>query len=137
MPSIPLYSDRTPGRMRRALLAVAILFWFIIILLSPILFLFDVFDGYVLLIVCYVLSANFHSLCAQYLRAQGRTVLFAVQGMINTALVILLNILFLIPLRMGVLGYVLSVVVADALMTLILFFYARLYRDLRPSHDIA
>ena len=38
MPSIPLYSDRTPGRMRRALLAVAILLWFIVILLSPILF---------------------------------------------------------------------------------------------------
>lgn len=103
-------------------------------LLSPILFLFDAFDGYVWLIVCYVLAANFHALCAQYLRAQGRTTLFAVQGMINTALVILLNIVFLIPMRMGVLGYVLSVVIADALMTLILFVYARLGRDLRPCY---
>lgn len=103
-------------------------------LLSPILFLFDAFDGYVWLIVCYVLAANFHALCAQYLRAQGRTTLFAVQGMINTALVILLNIVFLIPMRMGVLGYVLSVVIADALMTLILFVYARLGRDLRPRY---
>ena len=101
-------------------------------LLSPILFVFDAFDGYVWLIVCYVLAADLHALCAQYLRAQGRTTLFAVQGIINTALVILLNIVFLIPMRMGVLGYVLSVVLADALMTLILFFYARLYRDLRP-----
>lgn len=101
-------------------------------MLSPILFLFDAFDGYVWLIVCYVLAADFHSLCAQYLRAQGRTTLFAVQGMINTALVILLNIVFLIPMRMGVLGYVLSVVIADALMTLILFAYARLDRDIRP-----
>jgi O-antigen/teichoic acid export membrane protein len=33
---------------------------------------------------------------------------------------------------MGVLGYVLSVVIADALMTLILFAYARLDRDIRP-----
>ena len=110
------------------LLIGTLLFW----LLSPILFLFDAFDGYVWLIVCYVLAADFHALCAQYLRAQGRTTLFAVQGMINTALVILLNIVFLIPMRMGVLGYVLSVVIADALMTLILFFYARLYRDLHP-----
>ena len=101
-------------------------------LVSPALLLIDTFRDYVWLIVCYVLAADFHSLCAQYLRAQGRTMLFAVQGLINTALVILLNILFLIPLQMGVLGYVLSVVVADALITLFLFLYARLYRDLRP-----
>lgn len=102
-------------------------------LFSPLLLLLDAFDGYVWLIVCYVLAADFHALCAQYLRAQGRTTLFAVQGMINTALVILLNILFLIPLQMGVLGYVLSVVIADALMTVILLVYARLHRDLRPT----
>lgn len=103
-------------------------------ILSPILFLFDAFDGYVWLIVCYVLAADFHAICAQYLRAQGKTTLFAVQGMVNTALVILLNIVFLIPLRMGVLGYVLSVVIADALMTVILFLVARLDRDLRPRY---
>jgi len=102
-------------------------------LLSPLLLLIDTFRDYVWLIVCYVLAADFHALCAQYLRAQGRTSLFAVQGIINTALTILLNIIFLIPMRMGVLGYVLSVVVADALMTVFLFVYARLYRDLRPS----
>ena len=101
-------------------------------LFSPILYLFDAFDGYVWLIVCYVLAADFHALCAQYLRAQGKTTLFAVQGILNTALVILLNIVFLIPMRMGVLGYVLSVVVADLLMTVLLFFCAKLHRDLHP-----
>jgi O-antigen/teichoic acid export membrane protein len=103
-------------------------------LLSPLLCLSDAFRDYAWLIVCYVLAADFHSLCAQYLRAQGKTALFAVQGIINTALTILLNIIFLIPLRMGVLGYILSVVVADTLMTLFLFLYARLYRDLRPAY---
>lgn len=101
--------------------------------LSPILLLSDTFGDYAWLIVCYVLAADFHALCAQYLRAQGKTTLFAVQGILNTALTILLNIIFLIPMRMGVLGYVLSVVIADTLMTLFLFLYARLYRDIRPS----
>ena len=100
-------------------------------LCSPLLSLLDAFDGYAWLIVCYVLAADFHALCAQYLRAQGKTALFAVQGMINTALVILLNVIFLIPMQMGVLGYLLSVVIADALMTLILFLFAHLHRDLR------
>ena len=101
----------------------------IFLALSPLLSLFKYFDGYLWLIILYVLTANLHALCAQYLRAQGKTAIFAVQGLINTALNIALNLLFLIPLSMGVLGYVLSVVVANVLTTLFLVFYAKLWRD--------
>ncbi len=97
--------------------------------LSPLLWLIDYFSGYAWLIVAYVISANFHSAAAQYIRANDRPKLFALQGIINTALVICLNLLFLLVFDMGVLGYVLSVVIADALVTLFLVLYARLYRD--------
>ncbi|MBE6546409.1 MAG: hypothetical protein E7668_03070 [Ruminococcaceae bacterium] len=96
----------------------------------PLLRLFDFFDGYVLIIALYVISANFHSAFAQYLRAQGRTTLFAVQGLVNTALTIGLNLLFLVVFDLGATGYVLSVVVSDALLAVALFFLARLYRDI-------
>ena len=69
--------------------------------------------SYLPLITAYVVCANFHSALAHYLRAKGRTTLFAVQGIINTALTITLNILFLVVWRMGSTGYVLSVIVAD------------------------
>jgi len=122
---------------RRAVFSTGVLillFGFTLFLVySPMLSLWADFRSYVWLIVVYVLSADLHSVCAQYLRAQGRTTLFAVQGMINTALTILLNILFLIPLKMGVTGYVLSVVVSDATVTLFLILWARLYRDFRPK----
>ncbi len=85
---------------------------------------------YVWLVAFYVIAANFHSAVAQYIRAKGDTLLFSVGGMIGTVLTVAFNILFLIVFRMGVLGYVLSVVVADVIMTLILFFAARLYRDI-------
>ena len=97
--------------------------------LLPILGLFDDFDGYILLIGAYVLCANLHSACAQYVRAQGRTPLFAVQGIINTVLTVALNILFLLVFELGEFGYVLSVVIGDFTVTLLLFFAARLYRD--------
>ena len=96
--------------------------------------LFDFFDGYVLLIALYVISANFHAAFAHYLRAKGRTTLFAAQGLINTALTIGLNLLFLVVFDMGATGYVLSVVVSDALLALALFFCARLYRDISLRH---
>lgn len=91
---------------------------------------FDALDNYILLITLYVIAANLHLAFANYIRAQGRNVLFAIQGILNTALTILLNILFLVAFDMGSTGYVLSVVVADIVMSLFLLFAARLYKDI-------
>ena len=85
---------------------------------------------YVWLIAMYVVAANIHSAVAQYIRAKGNTMLFAVGGIIGTVLTILFNILLLVVFKMGVMGYVLSVVVADIVVTVVLFLAARLYRDI-------
>jgi O-antigen/teichoic acid export membrane protein len=55
--------------------------------------------------------------------------MYALQGIINTALNIALNVIFLVYFDMGVLGYVLSVVVANTLVTVFLIFVMKLYRD--------
>ncbi len=91
---------------------------------------FEVFEGYILLVAAYVLCANLHSAAANFIRAEGKTTMFAVQGIVNTVLTIALNVLFLVVFEMGTLGYVLSVVVADLCVTIGLFFAARLYRAL-------
>ena len=98
--------------------------------LLPLLSFFDMFDGYILLIGAYVTCANLHSACAQYIRAQGRTTLFAVQGIANTALTVVLNILFLMVFDLGAYGYVLSIVLGDLIVTTAIFFVAKLYRDI-------
>ncbi len=87
---------------------------------------------HILLIALYVVAANVHLAFANFIRAEGKNTLFAVQGIINTAFTILLNLLFLIVFDMGATGYVLSVVVADTLVSLILFFVARIYKKLSP-----
>ena len=89
---------------------------------------FEVFEGYIFLVAAYVLCANLHSAAANFIRALGKTTAFAVQGIVNTVLTIALNVLFLVVFDMGTLGYVLSVVVADLLVTVGLIFAARLYR---------
>ncbi|MBO5204247.1 MAG: polysaccharide biosynthesis C-terminal domain-containing protein [Clostridia bacterium] len=91
---------------------------------------FEVFKGYILLVAAYVLCSNLHSAAANFIRAEGKTTMFAVQGIVNTVLTIALNVLFLVVFEMGTLGYVLSVVVADLCVTIGLFFAARLYRAL-------
>ena len=100
----------------------------VFLLLSPLLLLIDYFTAYVWLIVLYVLSANLQAVCAQYVRAIDRPRLFAVQGILNTALTILFNVLFLAAFDMGVMGYVLSVIVGNLITTVFLVVCAKLWR---------
>lgn len=113
---------------------------FIIILLGtammlaiyPLLNSIDYFDGYIWLIILYAFTANVHSLFAQYIRARGMTAFFAFQGISATALTIFLNIIFLVVFKMGVLGYVLSVVISDAVVSVMICCLARLDYAIRP-----
>ncbi len=100
--------------------------------LSPLLLLTGYFNDYVWLIVCYVISSNIHSVCSQYVCAIGRTKLFAIQGVLNTALTVILNIIFLVGFNLGITGYVLSIVLADFLTTIFVFFVAKLYKAFIP-----
>ncbi len=106
--------------------------------IAPALRIVEEFRGYIWLIVVYTLASCYHALCSQYIRAIGKTGLFALQGIINTMLVIVLNILFLAVLNIGVTGYVLSVVVADTLCALILVIKEKLWRQVtfKPQKNV-
>ena len=104
----------------------------VFLLLSPLVGLIPVFAGSVWLIAAYVVVANLHTVVSQYLCAIGRTKLFAGQGILNTALVIGFNILFLPVLDFGVTGYILSTVLADLVTTLFLILVTRLWRAVKP-----
>ena len=98
-------------------------------ILSPFISFVPTFENYAWLIAFYVVSSNFHTLCKEYIRAKGRMKLYAVQSILGTALTIAFNLLFLIPMKLGVTGYVLSVAVADALGTVFLIVYAKIHKD--------
>ena len=101
--------------------------------LAPLLTFIPRFAGSVWLIAAYVVVANLHTVVSQYLCAIGRTKLFAGQGILNTALVIGLNILFLPVLNFGVTGYVSSIILADFLTTVFLILVTRLWRAVKPK----
>lgn len=109
------------------------------LLLSPMLLFFEYFRNYAWVIVLYVICSNFHSVCAQYIRALDKTKLFAFQGILNTVLTILFNLLFLVALPKnsflnGVYGYVLSIVIADLIVGCFLFVYAKLWKCLNVRY---
>ena len=82
------------------------------------------------MLTVYVACSCLHSICAQYVRALGDMAAYAVQGLINTALVIAFNVALLAVFRLGVTGYVLSVAAADMGCTLWLAAKKRLWRDM-------
>ena len=100
--------------------------------LTPLMGFIPRFADSVWLIAAYVVVANLHTVVSQYLCAIGRTKLFAGQGILNTAIVILLNILFLPVLDFGVVGYVSSIILADLITTVFLVIVTRLWRAVKP-----
>ena len=103
-------------------------------LLSPLLFLSNYFAPYVWLVVLYVLSANVHYFCSEYVRGQGKYTLFAVQGIVNTGANILFNLLLLLPpFSLGIEGYVLSVILANIVTTAYIVVREKLWRIITPG----
>ncbi|MBQ9416613.1 MAG: flippase [Clostridia bacterium] len=88
---------------------------------------------YVWLVLLYVLAANYQALFAQFIRAQDKTRLFSVQGILNTGLVILFNVLFLTRFEMGMVGYVLSVIVANVITTVFILFAGKVWKEIHFS----
>lgn len=104
----------------------------------PVMSVLSLFGGSAWLLVMYTIASCFHSLCAQFVRAEGKTSLFAVQGLINTALVIVFNVFMLAVLDLGVTGYALSVAAADIICFVFLTVKERLWRQIviHPGRQI-
>ncbi len=94
------------------------------------------FKQYIPLIGVYILSSVLHSLVTQYIRTKDHFAFFSLQGVINTALVAVLNIIFYASGHFGVFEYVFSVILADFIVTLLVIVKERLWRDLVKPKNI-
>lgn len=100
----------------------------VLALCLPIFWLVEGLGTYALLVILYVVAANLHAVAAEYVRACEKTALYSLQGVINTTLVIVLNLILLLGFDAGVTGYVLSIILADFITTVFLVCVDRQYR---------
>lgn len=98
----------------------------------PLIGFIEFLTGYEWLIFMYVCTGSIKGICSIYVRARGHVKLFAIDGMLTTVMNILFNLLFLGLLNMGILGYVLSVSLADLCSIIFLSIKARLPHKYRP-----
>lgn len=111
----------------------------VLVLLSPLLGFIPLITDYVWLLCVFVFTSSLRSLCAQFVRAQNRVKLFATDGILSTLATVLFNILFLVVLDWGIVGYMLSIICADILSVIFLTLMGRLHRfiNLRLDFSVA
>ncbi len=114
-------------------LAVDIFGFGVFLLFAPLVGRIPKFEGYTVWMYVFVLTSMLHYLFAYQVKTMQRVRLFAVCSVIGTAITLGLDVLFLAVLKIGVIGYILAIVLSDAICILILFFRARLYRFIRPA----
>ncbi len=98
----------------------------------PLIGFIEFLKGYEWLIFMYVCTGSIKGVCSIYVRARGHVKLFAIDGMLTTVMNILFNLLFLGIFDMGILGYVLSVSLADLCSIIFLCIKAKLPHKYRP-----
>ena len=100
----------------------------VLILFRPLLAKIPSISDYVILVYLFVLMACLRSLCSQFTRARGLVRLFAFDGVLSTITTIMFTVIFLVPLKWGITGYVMAIFCADFLSVIFLFISARLYQ---------
>ncbi len=105
----------------------------IMLIFSPLLRLIsflDFIDGYTILLLIYVCTSAFRSLCSQFVRAKGMVKLFSLDGIFATLTLFIFNIIFISNLHWGVNGFMISVILSDLCSAIFLFVAAKLHTDL-------
>ena len=113
-------------------LAVDLLGFGVFLLFYPLVDRIPAIQGYTKWIYIFIFTAMIRYLFAYFVKTLQKLWLFAFSGIIGTAVTVVLDILFLAVWKIGVLGYILAIVLADTTCIVLLFFGARLYRYIRP-----
>lgn len=72
----------------------------------------------------------FQALFTQYIRAIGKVKIFSFNGILLTFIIAILNILFLVVFKLGVIGYILSILIGTLISNMYIFLSCQLYKEI-------
>ncbi len=101
----------------------------VFLLLSPLLQLYADIKPYWLLLVGYICISCFRQLSTQFARVKGMVKLYAADGIFCILTLFLCNVLFISKLKLGVTGFLLSVMISDLLSGLSVWLIAKHYKE--------
>lgn len=94
----------------------------------PLLARLDYLDGFGIMLYIYVWTSSLRQINMTFTRAVEKVKLFAVDGILCTLTMLLLNILFLLKFKWGIEGYLLAIILSDAFSSVFLFTVGKLWR---------
>ncbi len=100
----------------------------IFLLFYPLVQRIPTFGQYAPYMYLFVFCSTNHFLCSYFVKSLQKVKLFAVAGIIGTAITLVLDILFLAVMDLGVVGYILAIVLSDFICTILLMIAGKLYR---------
>ncbi len=103
----------------------------VFLLLWPVMTNISLIQEYIWLVYLFVLTAALNGFTGLFARCIGYMRLYAYAGFQNTLLMVGFNLLFLLVFKMGLVGYVLSTILADLITFLFIFIVGNLKRYLR------
>lgn len=115
-------------------LLIALGGFLIAILFYPVLNYFGVLNGNLIYLYLILIAQMVERILAQYTRALGKIKLFAANGILLTFSTGILNIIFLVFLNLGVLGYYWALILSYTISATFLLIASRAYSDFRVSN---
>ena len=109
-------------------------------LIFPILSKLDYLSGFSGILFIYVCTSTLKSLNSTFTRALEKVKLFAFDGILTTASMLIFNIVFLLGFKWGIYGYLLAIILSDFMSAVFLFFASGLFRYVsfkKPDFSLA
>lgn len=105
------------------------------LLIIPIISLWDKVNDYSLLIYFYVICSASSQVFLCDLRGKELLVLFSIGNILNTLLIAVFNIVFLLLFKWGIKGYLLAYTLASAIVAIYAFIVGKGYKAIRATID--
>ncbi len=83
------------------------------------------------LVAVFVFTSSLRNMCSQFVRARNMVKLYTAEGIFTTFTTVIFTLLFLYPLKMGVTGFLLGIIIPDLIGSLVLFWLADLKKFVR------
>lgn len=97
--------------------------------------LFDEVGVFIFYLPILILTHSLSQLFSFFARGINQVKASAVSGVINTFVVVVLNLLFLLYLKLGISGYLLSYAIADGISALYLFVFCDIHKYIKNGFD--
>lgn len=92
----------------------------------------NLFGSYWWLFVGIFVSAAFQMCFSNYVKSRNMTAIFAIQGILYTLVFLIFNIVFLLYIKLGIVGYLLSIIIAGFSSCIYMLIASKCYSDLFP-----